>query len=153
MSGEPYKPLEEHHKNARSHTTCGLGSWRPQWLQKYLSFKLFILCFILTAAPKTVISSYLSVVLSTIEKEFGLKSKEAGVVYSAYEIAQILFVVFIPFIGRIQRRPLYMGLASMVSAFGMLLIAVPHLAGKGRQLTGGMWLKCYITSFTLLAFL
>ena len=112
--------------DTRSHT-CGLFSWRPQWLQKFVSYKMFVFYLTFISIPTSTILSYLTVVLSTIEKEFGLQSKEAGWIYSGNEIAQILFMVIIPFVGRMKRRPLFMGLASMLSAIGILLIALPHL--------------------------
>ena len=89
------------------------------------------------SGTQTIILSYLSVVLSTIEKEFGLKSKEAAWVYSGNEISQILFIVFLPFVGRAKRRPLYIGIAAIISAIGMLLIAVPHFAGRGMEFDNG----------------
>ena len=116
---------------------CGLFSWRPPWLQNLLSFKLFVLLYMIVSGTQTIILSYLTVVLSTIEKEFGLQSKEAAWVYSGNEISQILFIIFLPFVGRAKRRPLYIGVAAVVSALGMILIALPHFAGRGKEFTKG----------------
>ena len=121
----------------RKSTACGLFAWRPTWLQKFLSYKLFVLCIMLLGATQTIFLAYLTVVLSTIEKEFGLKSKEAAWIYSGNEIAQICFVVFLPVIGRVKRRPLFIGLSGIVSAVGMFLISVPHFAGRGRKFDQG----------------
>ena len=116
---------------------CGLFNWRPVWLQKFLSFKLFVLLFMIISSTQTIILSYLTVVLSTIEKEFGLQSKEAAWVYSGNEIAQVLFIVFLPFVGKAKRRPLYIGIGACVSAIGMLLIALPHFVGRGKEFQKG----------------
>ena len=113
--------------------SCGLFRWRPPWLQKMLSFRLFLILYMIISGAQTIFLSYMTVVLSTIEKEFGLKSKEAAWVYSGNEISQILFILFIPFIGRAKRRPLYIGIAAFISALGMLLISVPYLAGMGKS--------------------
>ena len=124
---------------------CGLFGWRPPWLQNLLSFKLFVLLYMVVSGTQTIILSYLTVVLSTIEKEFGLKSKEAAWVYSGNEISQVLFVLFLPFVGRAKRRPLYIGIAAWVSALGMLLIALPHFAGRGKEFQkGSLWNKCHL---------
>ena len=80
-----------------------------------------------------MVFAYLSVVLSTIEKQFGVKSAEIAWIYSGNEISQICFIVFLPFVGRVKKRPLFMGLASIVSACGMFLVAVPYLAGRGQH--------------------
>ena len=41
--------------------------------------------------------TYLSSCLSTIEKQFGIKSQEAALVFSGNEISQIPFIFFLPF--------------------------------------------------------
>ena len=114
-------------------TSCGLFSWRPSWLQKYLSHKLFVFVYVLLGVSQSMVFSYLTVVLSTIEKQFGVKSTEIAFVYSGNEISQICFILFLPFVGRAKRRPLLMGLASMISACGMFLIAMPYLTGRGQS--------------------
>jgi hypothetical protein len=96
-----------------------------------------MLLYMILSGTQTIILSYLTVVLSTVEKEFGLQSKEAAWVYSGNEISQILFIVFLPFVGRAKRRPLLIGIAGVVSAIGMLLIAVPHFAGRGKEFGSG----------------
>ena len=93
--------------------------------------------FMIVSSTQTIILSYLTVVLSTIEKEFGLQSKEAAWVYSGNEIAQVLFIVFLPFVGKAKRRPLYIGIGACVSAIGMLLIALPHFVGRGKEYQKG----------------
>ena len=123
-------------------TACGLFSWRPAWLQQFLSHKMFLLLYVLMGVSQSMIFSYLTVVLSSIEKQFGLKSKEAAWIYSGNEISQICFIVFLPFVGRVKKRPLLMGLASIASACGMFLIAVPYLAGRGKDFIPGIVCGC-----------
>ena len=113
--------------------SCGLFSWRPRWLQKFLSHKLFVLVFTLLGVSQSMVFSYLTVVLSTIEKQFGVKSAEIAWIYSGNEISQICFIIFLPFVGRAKKRPLLMGIASIISACGMILIAMPYIAGRGQD--------------------
>ena len=124
---------ESYDSNDIRETTCGLFSWRPSWLQKFLSHKLFVVVYVLMGVSQSMVFSYLTVVLSTIEKQFGVKSTEIAWIYSGNEISQICFIIFLPFVGRAKRRPLLMGLASMASACGMFLIAMPYLAGRGQD--------------------
>ena len=49
--------------------------------------------------------SYMSSVLTTIEKEFGIKSKETAYLNSGNEIAQILFIFFLPLMMKVKKRP------------------------------------------------
>ena len=111
-------------------TSCGLFNWRPQWIQKFANHKVYMALFVIIGIVQSMAFSYLTVVLSTIEKRFGLKSKEATWIYSGNEISQICFIFFLPFVGRVKRRPLFMGLSIMLSAIGLLIIAFPHFTGE-----------------------
>ena len=114
--------------------SCGLFKWRPNWLQKFVSYKYFIAVYLLLGVSQSMIFGYLSVVLSTIEKQFGVKSAEIAWVYSGNEISQICFIVFLPFVGRVKKRPLIMGIASVISACGMFLIILPYIVGRGQDI-------------------
>ncbi len=54
-------------------TTCGLFGWRPRWLQRFVTPKAFIALLSIIGLLGTIIFSYLTVVLSTIERRFGLQ--------------------------------------------------------------------------------
>ena len=114
--------------------SCGLFTWRPKWLQRFVSYKYFIIVYLLLGVSQSMIFGYLSVVLSTIEKQFGVKSAEIAWVYSGNEISQICFIVFLPFVGRVKKRPLIMGIASVISACGMFLIILPYVVGRGQDI-------------------
>ena len=103
-------------------TSCGLFNYRPKWAQRFANQKVYMLLFVVIGIVQSMAFSYLTVVLSTIEKRFGLKSKEATWIYSGNEISQVAFIFALPFVGRVQRRPLFMGLSIMLSALGLLII-------------------------------
>ena len=67
-------------------TTCGLASWRPGWLQRFARKEYYALVYSLIGITQGMAFSYLSTVLSTIEKQFGIKSKETAWVFSGNEI-------------------------------------------------------------------
>ena len=94
-----------------------------------------MLLFVVIGIIQSMAFSYLTVVLSTIEKRFGLKSKEATWIYSGNEISQVAFFFALPFVGRVKRRPLFMGLSIMLSALGLFIIAFPHFTGEQSYLT------------------
>ena len=52
---------------------CGLFNWRPLSLQRFLTYKYYVLVYIIISIAQSMVFSYLTVVLSTIEKQFGLK--------------------------------------------------------------------------------
>ena len=134
--------------------SCGLFNCRPSWLQRFLSYKAFIVVYLLLGISQSMIFGYLSVVLSTVEKQFGVKSAEIAWVYSGNEISQICFIVFLPFVGRVKKRPLVMGLASVISASGMFLIILPYMIGRGQDIIKSLGNVCLyqLILFILLSF-
>ena len=52
---------------------CGLFGWRPDWFQRYLTYKYYVLVYVIISISQSMVFAYLTVVLSTIEKQFGLK--------------------------------------------------------------------------------
>ena len=82
--------------------------------------------------------SYLSSVLSTIEKQFGIKSKETAWVFSGNEISQIFFIFALPFLGMIRKRALWTSIAMLWTSLGLFLCASPFLV-KDKSLYDGGW--------------
>ena len=54
-------------------SSCGLFKWRPISLQKFVTYKYYVLVYVFISIAQSMVFSYLTVVLSTIEKQFGLK--------------------------------------------------------------------------------
>lgn len=64
--------------------TCGLFSWRPHSLQRFVSYKYYVLVYVIISIAQSMVFSYLTVVLSTIEKQFGLKVFEYTIRFISY---------------------------------------------------------------------
>ena len=101
--------------NVDRSTSCGLLGLRPAWLQPLADARLYVALYFILGVLQSTIFSYLTVVLSTVERRFGLASRETAWLYSGNEISQICFIVFLPFVGRVKRRPLFLGVAMCVS--------------------------------------
>ena len=124
-------------------TSCGLGSWRPKFLQVLASKKVYMFFYgaigiikvetffdiflSLTSDVQGMQYSYMSSILTTIEKEFGIKSKETAYLNSGNEIAQILFIFFLPLMMKVKKRPLWCGIGMMTTALGLYMMALPHI--------------------------
>ena len=109
-----------------SEVLCGLGSWRPAFLQPLASKKVYMFIYGALGIIQGMFFTYLSATLSTLEKQFGIKSKEAAYLMSGNEISQILFMFVMPFIVKIKKRPLWTSMGLFCSAFGCLLMGIPH---------------------------
>lgn len=57
---------------------CGIGSWRPDWLQKFASKKAFMVVFSLLAIIQSMCWSYFTATITTLEKRFKISSQTAG---------------------------------------------------------------------------
>merc|ERR1739838_312082 len=63
-------------------TSCGLSACRPHWLQVLASKKVYMFFYGCIGIIKGMQNSYLSANLTTLEKRFGIKSKETAVLMS-----------------------------------------------------------------------
>lgn len=118
-------------------TTCGLFGWRPRWIQKFARKEVYTLLYALLGAVQGMGYTYLSSCLSTIEKQFGIKSQEAAWIFSGNEISQIAFIFFLPFLRKIKRRTMWTSIALLASAFGIFLCSMPYLVRDKSQYEGG----------------
>jgi len=119
-------------------TSCGLFGWRPSWIQKYATKQVYAAVYSILGIVQGMGFSYLSSVLSTIEKQFGIKSKETAWVFSGNEISQICFIFVLPFLGLIKKRALWTSVSMIITAGGLLLCASPFFV-KDKSLYEGGW--------------
>ena len=57
--------------------------------------------------------TYMTGVLSTLEKVFGIRSEYSAYVMSGNEFSQILLILSLPCISRVERRPLWVGIGNI----------------------------------------
>eukprot|EP00092_Neocalanus_flemingeri_P008381 GFUD01009037.1.p1 GENE.GFUD01009037.1~~GFUD01009037.1.p1 ORF type:complete len:657 (+),score=126.71 GFUD01009037.1:144-2114(+) len=119
-------------------TSCGLFSWRPEWLQKLATKQVYAAVYSILGIVQGMGFSYLTSVLSTIEKQFGIKSKETAWIFSGNEISQIFFIFALPFLGIIRKRALWTSISMVGTSIGLFLCASPYLV-KDKSLYDGGW--------------
>ncbi len=56
-------------------TLCGLFRWRPPWLQRFANHKFYLFLYSFISVVMGIIYSYITLVLTTIEKQFGIQSR------------------------------------------------------------------------------
>jgi hypothetical protein len=118
-------------------TSCGLCGWRPTWLQRLARKEVYTVLYAVLGAVQGMGYTYLSSCISTIEKQFGIKSQEAAWIFSGNEISQIAFIFALPFLRKIKRRTMWTSLALLASAFGLFLCSMPYLVRDKTQYEGG----------------
>ena len=75
-----------------------------------------------------VINGLVNVVLSSLERRFGLESTETGVIAGCYDIGSMLSIIPISYYGgRIgTSKPKYISLGLIVMGIGSLMFTIPH---------------------------
>eukprot|EP00092_Neocalanus_flemingeri_P037475 GFUD01040807.1.p1 GENE.GFUD01040807.1~~GFUD01040807.1.p1 ORF type:complete len:723 (+),score=131.38 GFUD01040807.1:150-2318(+) len=115
-------------------TTCGLGPWRPKFMQAFASKKVYMFFYGVIGIIKGMQYTYLSAMLSTLERKFGIKSKETAYLMSGNEIAQILFLFFLPLTVKVKKRPFWCGIGMVFTSLGLYMMALPHFLTGYNQL-------------------
>ncbi|XP_055599366.1 solute carrier organic anion transporter family member 4A1 [Uranotaenia lowii] len=115
---------------------CGWFSFRPRWIQTFMTPKwaLFWLCWA-GAVQGLIVNGFINVVITTIERRFGLRSTQTGLVASGYDIASFLCLVPVSYFGgRLgASKPRWIGWGVAVMGLGAFVFALPHfLVGQYR---------------------
>jgi MFS family permease len=106
--------------------SCGLGNWRPKWLQMFASPKVFLINFSFVAIFQGASFTYLIGSMTTLEKRYGFESKISGFILIADNISQMLINPLIGHLGTKYNRPLIMAIGEMVVALSCFMCAVPY---------------------------
>lgn len=90
---------------------------------------------ILSTSTGLVVNGFINVVITTIERRFGLRSTQTGLVASGYDIASFLCLVPVSYFGgRLgASKPRWIGWGVVVMGLGAFVFALPHfLVGQYR---------------------
>lgn len=113
---------------------CGLGAWRPSWLQKLANHHIFTCVFFLNGIVQGMMHSYFTAVLTTIEKAFGIQSSVLGVILSGNDISQILCGLIIAYIGGRGSRPFWFAIGMLMTATSCFMYASIQFLWDGEAL-------------------
>lgn len=85
-----------------ANTSCGIGSWRPLWLQVFANTKLFLINICLIGIVQSMAGSLQYTVMNTLEKRFAFDSKISGVQITLPIFCLIFFIFFYIFLAVIN---------------------------------------------------
>ena len=103
--------------------SCGICRWRPQWLQKFASPKVFLINFSLLAIVQGASFTYLIGSITTLEKRYGFDSKISGLILIADNFSQMVVNPFIGYLGSRYSRPMIMAIGEMIVALSCFMSA------------------------------
>lgn len=98
-----------------------------------------------------VVNGFVNVVITTIERRFGLRSSQTGLVAGGYDMASFLCLVPVTYLGgrRGASKPRWLGFGVVIMGLGSLLFALPHFAAPMYSAPGDVHGKCHrVTNIT-----
>ena len=78
--------------------------------------------------------TYLSSMLTTFEKIFGIKAQQTAYLMSGNEIAQVLFLFFLPLTMKVKKRPLWCSIGMVITSLGLYMMSLPHFISDHHHL-------------------
>jgi organic anion transporter 4A len=87
-----------------------------------------------------LVNGLINVVISSIEKRFGIKSSDSGFIANSYDIASFLCLLPVSYLGGrgSGRKPAWIGAGVAVLGIGSLLFSLPHLLAGPVARAGGL---------------
>ena len=110
----------------------------PKWFLVFLSVAAFMqgLC----------INGFVNVVITSIERRFGLQSTQTGMIASSYDIGSLVIMIPVSYLGSRAgaSKPRWIGLGLLCMALGSLVWTLPHFASPAYvtsrdQGDSGLW--------------
>lgn len=107
---------------------CGLLGFRPDCLQPLCRLPLVLadLSFVMLV-HNFLTNGVVSVVLPTLERRFQLKSFESAMILSSYNVANVIAVTPVSFLGTSRSKPMFVAFGAFTVGTGSLMFASAHL--------------------------
>ncbi|KAM6925508.1 solute carrier organic anion transporter family member 4A1 [Xenentodon cancila] len=123
----PETPLGLKLISPNSDQLCGWGALTPKVLQVFNTSRwvLFFLC-VASFLQGMIINGFINTVVTSIERRFDLRSYQAGLIASSYDIAACVCLAFVSYFGGTGHKPRWLGWGVLVMALGSLVFALPH---------------------------
>lgn len=93
-----------------------------------------------------LVNGFVNVSISTLEKRFGFKSSETGVMATGYDIAFCCITMFVTYFGATSHRPRMVAIGTFVMGVGAMVFWLPHFTTPLYSYASGFngrSLKCF----------
>ena len=110
---------------------CALPCVKLRWLNMFRSPRWFLVFLCMAATIQGLcINGLVNVVITSIERRFGLQSTQSGIIASSYDIGSLVIMVPVSYFGgRVgASKPRWISLGLMCMGLGSLVWTIPHFA-------------------------
>ncbi|XP_029995169.1 solute carrier organic anion transporter family member 4A1 [Sphaeramia orbicularis] len=129
-------PMELNLISTDSDQLCGWGALTPKAVQVFNTprWVLFFLC-VASFLQGMIINGFINTVVTSIERRFDLRSYQAGLIASSYDIAACVCLAFVSYFGGNGHKPRWLGWGVLIMALGSLVFALPHFTTPPYQVS------------------
>ncbi|XP_056130821.1 solute carrier organic anion transporter family member 4A1 [Lampris incognitus] len=115
---------------------CGWGALTPKAIQVFNTprWVLFFLC-VASFLQGMIINGFINTVVTSIERRFDLRSYQAGLIASSYDIAACVCLAFVSYFGGTGHKPRWLGWGVLIMALGSLVFSLPHFTTPPYQVS------------------
>ncbi|XP_062316370.1 solute carrier organic anion transporter family member 4A1 isoform X1 [Osmerus eperlanus] len=133
---DPDTPLGVKFVPEEAEQLCGWGRLTPRAVQAFNTprWVLFFLC-VASFLQGMIVNGFINTVVTSIERRFDLRSYQAGLIASSYDIAACVCLAFVSYFGGTGHRPRWLGWGVLVMALGSLVFALPHFTTPAYQVS------------------
>ncbi|CAL1277915.1 unnamed protein product [Larinioides sclopetarius] len=117
-------------------TLCGIGSFKPQWLQPWATPRVFLFLYSLLGVISGTYYAYRVGAISTLEKRFSFNSRISGTIMMVDEVTPVFMGALIGYFGGMAHRPRMFAIGMLLSALCCFVSALPYfIYGPSQQLS------------------
>lgn len=122
--------------SSNSDHLCGWGALTPNSIQVFNTprWVLFFLC-VASFLQGMIINGFINTVVTSIERRFDLRSYEAGLIASSYDITACVCLTFVSYFGGTGHKPRWLGWGVLIMGLGSFMFALPHFATPSYQVS------------------
>lgn len=107
--------------------SCGIGWYRPRWMQKLASKKTFVVIYALIGMINFAVGAYSGGILTTLEKHFKMSSQVSGLISSATDIGTICASIVITYIAGKGHRTKWLAFGTFLMGIASFVRVLPYV--------------------------
>ncbi|GBL94501.1 Solute carrier organic anion transporter family member 1B2 [Araneus ventricosus] len=107
-------------------TLCGIGSFKPQWLQPWATPRVFLFLYSLLGVISGTYYAYRIGAISTLEKRFSFNSRISGTIMMVDEVTPVFMGALIGYFGGMAHRPRMFAIGMLLTALCCFVSALPY---------------------------